>query len=235
MKYFVMSVKTYTDRHQSIRRQAEKFGLDVEFVFEHDVNTLTPADRARFVEGALPDSTCSLVLKHLRAMELVLQRGLSEAVFLEDDALLFEDFIERLPAIKNNLPRGSDPALIFLGGADNKLDPRFLKASDQNILIESPITTTEAFWTNAEACRQRLDVLETQQIDLPFDHLLQSLDKQLGIIQYRPAVPAATQGSITGVFDTKLDESRGKRPSWFLKLRYLWNRFRRQVLPRWFS
>lgn len=131
MKFFVMSVKTYADRHKSIPNQAEKFGLDVEFVFEHDANSLTPADRARFVEGALPDRTCSLVLKHLKAMELLLERGLPEAVFLEDDALLFEDFVERLSEIKNNLPSNFEPALIFLGGADNKLDSRFFKASAQ--------------------------------------------------------------------------------------------------------
>ena len=202
-------------------------------MFEHDADSLTRADRARFMKVS-----CRRYL--FTYTETFAGDGAGAAArlvgrFHEDDALLFEDFLERLPAIKNNLPHNSEPALIFLGGADNKLDPRFLKASDQNTLIESPITTTEAFWTNAEACRLRLDLLATQPIDLPFDHLLQSLDKQLGIIQYRPAVPAATQGSITGVFDTKLDESRGKRPAWFLKLRYLWNRFRRQTLPRWFS
>ena len=81
-------------------------------------------------------------------------------------------------------------------------------------------------------CERRLDWLGSHKIDRQADHQIKLMDQDLGIRHYWFSRPLATQGSITGMFDTALDASRAKHGTIYLKLRYHWNRLRRQTLPR---
>ena len=229
---FVLTVLSFTDRHKSIRAQAERFGFTPEWIFEYDASDLTADDNARFADGVeLPDPTKSLVLKHFRAMELIVERRLPFALILEDDAIFFSDAVERFEKICRALERLPSSWLIFLGGADNKIDDRFL-SSDKNELIEAPITTTESYLVDLVGCEKRLCYVAKDGIRLPSDHQLQLIDPILGITQYKLADPLCSQGSITGLFDTELDGNRKRHSKAFIKLRYTYNRLRRQLLPR---
>jgi len=121
--------------------------------------------------------------------------------------------------------------LTFLGGGDNKIDERFL-GSDDLRLIESPITTAEAYLVDRVGCERRLAWLADNLIDRQADHLLNLVDQTVGNVQYRVSIPMATQGSITGLFETHLDSSRAKHGPLYLLLRYHYNRWRRQTFPR---
>ena len=232
---FVLSVKTFVDRHQSIRAQADRFGFKPEWVFDFDVGDLTEGDHQRFADDAsLPNPTKSLVLKHFRAMEAIVERKLPYALILEDDAIFFDDVAERIKIVTENLEQLPPSWLIFLGGADNKIDQRFLD-KDKNVFIEAPITTTEAYLTDYESCKRRIEWVAQNGIELPSDHQLQKMDPLLSIAQFKLANPMCTQGSISGLFDTELDSSRQRHGKMFIKLRYAYNRFRRQTLPRFVS
>ncbi len=231
LKTYVVSVTSFGDRQANISKQAKEFGLDIEFIWDYDVDKLTEEDLARVDEKKLPRKSVSTVLKHLEAQRRLLASGDRLALVLEDDAILFAQFSIVLNQIltSKNLPSG--PFLLFVGGADNKATTPFLKASPTD-LIEHPLSTAEAYIIEQSAAQKRLDWCAEHRIDKPADHFLASIDQKLGITHYWTGIPLATQGSITGQFKTSLDDSRAKHSLFFLWVKYRYNRWRRQILPR---
>jgi hypothetical protein len=153
------------------------------------------------------------------------------ALVLEDDVLLFRGFVESVSQIVAATQKLRPGWLVFLGGADNKLDDRFFDSKKLE-LIDHPISTAEAYLIDRVGAEARLAYLEGKKIDLPADHQLRAIDEYLGISQFWSSEPLATQGSITGLFKTSLDKSRAKRSLLFLAIKFQWNRWRRQVLPK---
>lgn len=231
---YVVSVRSFTDRHAHLNAQAQDIGLLPEYLWAYDVDTLTAEDLSRANQHALPLPSISAVLKHIEAQVCVCDRNQPYALILEDDVLTFPEFAPRLQAVLA-MTEALDPGwLIFLGGADNKIDERFTGSSDFR-LIEHPLSTAEAYLVDLDGCRRRLAWLSQHVIDRPADHLLTQLDQHLGIRQYWVSEPMATQGSITGLFETALDSNRRKHSRRYLSARYHLNRLRRQVIPRLLS
>ena len=234
MPVYVVSVKSFTDRHELIKQQAKQHGLNLQFIWEHDADELSLDDLPKRTLKAMPLKSISCALKHLEAQRKLLETEHDIALVLEDDVLLFDDFAKRLSETLTLVEEKNMPWLVFLGGMDNSLDSRFFD-NDQLMLIESPITTAEAYLINRAGCELRLTWLNSNAVEKPADHLFKELDTILGISQFRVSIPFVTQGSITGLFSTSLDSSRGKKPSWYLSVRYRWNRWRNQVFPRMVS
>ena len=216
-----------------MQMQAQKYGLNLEYIWDFDVASLSASDLKQVESEALPKPSISAVLKHIEAQRRAVASGLSICLVLEDDVILFDGFEFKLKKTLA-LAKSLDPGwLIFLGGADNKIDNRFFRSIDFR-LIENPLSTAEAYLLDIDGCRRRIDWLSGNKINKPADHFLKYLDEILNLRHYWVSEPMATQGSITGLFKTKLDLSRGKHSGIYLRLRYLYNRFRRQLAPRFF-
>lgn len=229
---FVVSVKSFIDRHRSIEMQAKKNGLLFEYIWTFDANELTETDLGRCNVSQLPIKSISTVLKHVEAQFRLVRSNREWCLVLEDDALFAADFSARYDELSNLIAEISEPCLVFLGGTDNKLDSRFYSGGSLK-LIESPLTTAEAYLFNRSSAELRANWLDSNLIDGPADHFLKSLDQRLGIRHYRVSHPFVSQGSITGQFKTTLDSSRAKHGKLYLRLRFEFNRFRKQTLPRW--
>lgn len=232
---YVISVKRFIDRHQHMKAQAERFGIELEFIWDYDADVLTENDLAQLDASAkLPMKSASTVLKHLQAQKTMVERGQSLALVLEDDVILFSQFSKFIQEVLIMAQQLSPGWLIFLGGADNKIDRRFIETSEFQ-LIENPLSTAEAYLIDRAGAEKRLHWLENNRIHLPADHFLTWLDQQLELRQYWVSEPLATQGSITGQFATALDANRAKHSALYLRLRYEYNRFRRQTWPRFWA
>ena len=234
---FVVSVKSFYERHRSIEAQAAAVGLSFDYIWEYDADALTDADLKRCDTTVLPPKSISTVLKHMEAQSRLLQSKAEWCLVLEDDALFSYNFKKLYQKVLGLMSEISDPCLLFLGGTDNRLDARFHEAQSLR-LIESPLTTAEAYIVNRSSCVLRMQYLEKHIINLPADHFLKSIDQSLGIKHYRVSAPFVSQGSITGKFKTSLDQNRAKHGSLYLRFRYEWNRFRKQTLPKavaWFK
>lgn len=229
---YVITVKSFRDRHAHIESLSKRLGFEFQYVWKYDADQLSELDLP-MVSDSLAPKSASNVLKHIEAQKMFIDSSGSEgfALILEDDVVLFDNFLSRLESIiarAKLLPPGF---LIFLGGADNKIDKRFLSLSGDD-LVESPITTAEAYLVDRYGCEKRLQWVEENKLTKQADHQLKQIDCELGLVQYRVAKALATQGSITGMFKTALDESRAKHSSLYLRFRFVWNQFRRQTLPR---
>lgn len=229
---YVVTVKTFLDRHVHMAGLEDRLGVKFEYIWDYDADELSDADCAG-VDGDMSRKSISNVLKHFEAQRRFLDTEADVCLVLEDDVLLFDTFEESFGTVLELLQNLSPGWLIFLGGADNKIDDRFLKQDDE--LIEQYLSTAEAYLLDRRGCERRLDWLGSHKIDRQADHQIKLIDRALGIRHYWFSRPLATQGSITGLFDTALDASRAKHGAIYLSARYQWNRFRRQVIPRFFA
>jgi len=230
IQIYVITVKEFADRHRHVEKMAEKFGFSFEYIWRYDACDLTSSDLAR-VCCSLSRKSASNVLKHMYAQDLFLETEKDVALILEDDVILFDSFFQDLETVLSLVQKLKPGWLIFLGGADNKLDARFFEPAELD-LVSSPLTTAEAYLVDRRGCEQRARWLGTKTISCQADHQLKLMDQELGLKHYCVSTPMASQGSITGLFDTSLDASRSKHSRSYLKLRYFYNRFRRQSLPR---
>ena len=227
---YVITTKFLPDRHESIRAQLFKLGLQFEFVMDYDPDDLTKPSWASW-DSELSARSASNVMKHMEAQRRLLGSGRPVGLVLEDDAILFESFSSTLELILKETKTIPSGWLIFLGGADNRI-PADIAASNSQGIIEHPITTAEAYLIDSIGCQRRFEWLATNTLDRQADHQLKIIDESTGIKQFWVHFPVVSQGSITGAFATTLDASRARRSLAYLRFRYLFNRFRKQLAPR---
>lgn len=227
---YVVTTKALTERHEHIRALETRIGVKFEFILDYDTDSLTPYDQ-RKIKADMPPPSVSCLLKHFEAQRRFLMTKSDICIVLEDDVILFDEFELAVTLILSRYKHLPPGWLIFLGGADNKIDPRFL-GGDSFALVESPLSTAEIYMLDRLSCIKRSEWIDNHGLTKPADHQLTFMDREMGITHYRLKRPVATQGSITGQFPTTLDDSRRKRSALFLYSKYRWNRFRRQYFPR---
>lgn len=229
---FVVTTAAFTDRHAHIDRLLSESGFPFTYVLKYDADSLDENSRHQ-VSSNLSPKSASNVLKHLEAQRMFMRTSSDVALILEDDVIFYDNFADKLQKILESAENLRDGWLIFLGGADNKIDDRFLKAQSMT-LIEKSMTTAEAYLVDRAGCEKRLVWVQRNRLDRQADHQLKLMDSIIGIKQFCVSHPIATQGSLTGLFKTTLDSSRAKHSSKVIGLRFRYNRLRRQLLPRFF-
>ncbi len=228
---YVLSVKTFDRRIAHARAELARHGIAFEFVFEHDIPDLDAATlTARFGASNLPLPAKSLVLKHLQAWTNAGVRGQGRIMVFEDDVLLDAEFSARLATAMAAADALRPGWLVYLGGADTKVPDAFFL--EPRPLMENPIATTEGYVTDLAACRARVAWCEKNFIDLPSDHLLRRVDPQIGVLHYWLPQAIVEQGSVTGLFDSVLDDSRRKHSRFYNVARNRWNKLQRRKLRR---
>ncbi len=109
---YVINLDRSADRWEAIRVQAEKFGLNVERVSGVDGNKVcadswVDADESKFIvrngRNMLPGEY-GCYKAHLSVLETFVSSGYTNAIVIEDDIELTEDFLPRVAAIRSGLP-----------------------------------------------------------------------------------------------------------------------------------
>ena len=228
---YVLSVRQFQDRIAHIRRELGRHNISFDFIFDFDATELADSPHlAQFGDAPLPLPHKSLVLKHVQAWRLACDRAQRRIIVFEDDVILrnnFSDLLNKALAAANTLAPGW---LLYLGGADAKVpDSFFLERAP---LVPLPLTTAEGYVTDLAACQKRIVWCTANRITLPADHLIRSIDAELGIGQYWLPEPLVEQGSVTGMFTSVLDAHRLKHSRLFNIARHRWHKLRRRTIRR---
>jgi len=235
LNIFVISVKRYIDRHDSVNSQMKELGLNFEFIFSNDPENFIEKDLDYIKHNSLTIGATSCVLKHVNAWKKFANSDSEFALILEDDVIFRKNFLQNLEKTITLLHEIEPSFLVFLGGADNKLNKKFFESNTLN-LIEFPISTTEGYIIDQNSAHLRLDwLLRHNKIQDAADHFLKKIDKKLGIKQYRTSFPILQQGSLYGKFISELDINRSKHGRLYIFTRFHWKKFRKQTLPRFLT
>ena len=235
LNIYVVTVVGFDDRQRSIDKQLRSVGLPYSFIFRHD-----PGDFERdpphihFGDGTLlSPGEKSAVAKHAEAWRLGYQNEAGLTLVLEDDALLLENFKQRLQETLKATEKLAAGFLINIGCANARPPPDFNNSSE--LLRAAPIETAEAYLTDKLGLKRRLDWLEKNHVTLPADHLIRRIDADLGTTQYWTKSPLVEQGSLKGRFVSSLDKRRATANPLLVHLGYLLRKYKRRVLPRLLS
>ena len=231
---YVLSVKTFSQRIAHIKKEMQKHNINFQFVFAHDIPEIDSELLYKsFAESAMTMAQKSLVLKHIYAWQDAESHGYRNILIFEDDVILnkkFGEYFSKIVSVMHKLPPNY---LIFLGGADSKVPESYLLSKE--VLVALPIATTEAYIADLAGVKRRLNWLANNKVSLPSDHLICKIDKLLDIANYWSSKPIVEQGSVTGTFDSVLDNHRQKHSKTFNVLRYRWNKLQRHVLRGWIA
>lgn len=230
-KVYVLSVKSFSDRIEHMREELQKHSIEFEFVFDFDVPDIKEEDLSVFSPSNMEIQHKSLVLKNISVWKKMVKNNFSNILVLEDDAILSDDFRDRLAEIleaKKNLESGH---LIFLGGADTKIPEGFFEYPDP--LVPRRMTTADGYIIDIDLAKKRLQWLQKNKVVLPADGLMCKIDEDLEVLHYWPKKAIVQQASCTGKFRTTLDGSRSKHSLFYLTLRYKWHKLKNQTVKRY--
>ena len=128
MKIFVLHYSKLMERKASILKQFESQGIkDYEFIEAYDKNTLTPQEIDMFAPGYSP-SKISLILKHFHVIRSI-QESYGQALVLEDDVILADNFLKTLRSYMAQAPSTYD--MIFLGNGQGFHIPKDQQTAGQ--------------------------------------------------------------------------------------------------------
>ncbi len=228
---FVLTVRSFAERIAHIEAEMVRHGIQFEFMFEHDADQLDDAlIEATFAPSDMRRPHHSLVLKNIAVWQQALARGWRHVLVFEDDAVLDPEFTARFIEAMQAAERLEPGWLLFLGGHDTKVPDSYFLAPGP--LIELPIATAEGYVCDAESMRRRLQWLDSHRVHLAFDHQVRHIDQQTGTRQYWLTRPVVQQGSVLGLFGSKLDGTRNKHSVLYNRARNRWNKFQRHTLRR---
>jgi glycosyl transferase family 25 len=228
---FVVHASSLADRRASIERQLGALGLAFEFVLDYDIPEIPAELRARLIRtSSLRPAQESCALKHWRAHQLIVERGLARALVLEDDVILSGNFLDVLARALAEDDRLPGPHVTFLGCGGHYYVPRDELRAGQLLYRRDQGKFGDSYVLTLAAARRRLEAIERDGITLPIDHVFEAADRAAGTPMYWLEPPIVEQGSHNGQFGSVLERSH---PLWFQSLQFRWKKFwRRKKHPK---
>jgi len=212
MKTFVLHYSKLVDRKKSILSQFKKEKItNFEFVESFDKSEIKEIYEKRF--SKIPISCASINLKHEYAYQIIAD-NYHEALIFEDDAILAEDFIEKLNSYMDQLPKDYD--LFFIGnGCDLHIESHII----QHNKFVYPKRNEPTSWggmgssrcTDSYIVSNKCSIVlaeyisNLKPIDLPSDWLLNKAAVDLNLKVYWAEPTIVTQGSANKTFDISYD------------------------------
>jgi len=213
-------------RAASIERQLARHEISFEYVLERDMKDLTPEWLDQWFDAPMnvvqPRTSCCS--KHLVAYQRMLRDGRNDALVLEDDMFLSENFVEELNQSLEELRSRAgviDAAYISLENSGLRPLSKIATREPGVTLYRAPKgRDTGAYWLTRASAERFLHRAATAKIreSTPF---FQNILFESGAVELYWRHPAiAEQGSHSGKFDSLVTEHRTgrmRRPRWLAR------------------
>lgn len=224
----VINVRRFVERRRHVEAQLARFGLRAEFVHEHDAEDITPEQDRRWFAGAeLNAGQKSCALKHIAALQRVVEHGWQRCLVLEDDVVLADDFAEGVRAALSETRSMSHPYVIYLGAGGNFYTPSSDRVAGQRIYEGNRGRFADSYVLGVQEAELRMQSLTARPITKPIDVAFEAIDRATGIRFLWLEDPVVEQGSKLGLFKTSLEPAL---PNWLQSLRFRLERLRRKHL-----
>lgn len=215
------------DRAASIEQQLARHGIEFEYVLDGDMDDLTPAFLDQWFAGPMkrrhPGTSCCA--KHLITYARMLRDGRNDALVLEDDIFLSDDFIDALNASLAELRARPDAhaPIAFISLENSGLGQVEGAAAGTTLYRSDHGRDTGAYWLSREVAARFLARAEAERVDLATPHFHNRFFQsgEVEIWWRHPTI--AEQGSHSGKFDSLLSPRRTgvmRRPRWLVRKAY---------------
>jgi GR25 family glycosyltransferase involved in LPS biosynthesis len=144
----------------------------------------------------------SLVVKHYRAYELIVDAGYESALVLEDDVVFCKGFVNYFNSFLESTPKDWD--MIFIGsGAGLRIPKRLLKPNQNAYLKSHPATKcTDSYIITNKAAKILKDTMLPMTLGADFELNYQLYKNDFKVYWWEP--PIVAQGSQIGMYKSAI-------------------------------
>ncbi|MBS4050362.1 MAG: glycosyltransferase family 25 protein [Methylomonas sp.] len=227
-RIYILNVKKFTQRRQFMERQLARFGLDAEFIFDWDVEELTPDIVDNYFGGdRLTPAQQSCALKHLTALQKIAAGNCRFALVLEDDAVFGKDLELGLQRALAQSPQFPGDKVIYIGSGGNFFTPQSQRKPGQYLYPGNRVRFADSYILDSATAQRRLDWIKAHKISAPIDNQFETMDKALGIQTLWLEDPVIEQGSKNGLFQSALESDP---PPWLKGIFFGWEKLKRKYI-----
>ena len=168
-----------------------------EFYLNESFENIKWADKIKSQFKGLNTAEVCNFLNHLSIYEYIIENKIEDALILEDDCILPENFDEMIVKIINLKP--SECELLFIGGDGTGLTPETYgkKINENQILYKIPTSrTVDAYWLKWKTAFKLYSyIFWKKNFQLPIDWEMNAIINKKKIITYHMYPPLIKQGS----------------------------------------
>jgi len=214
MEAYVVHYTPLRERKASILQQFEREDLTVQFIESFDREALSEKDLEKFgLSPSFRTGTKSLILKTIETWRRISAGDKAFGLIFEDDAILAENFKDKLVSYLEELPADFD--VLMINGGCNLHIPVSAQIPGKHIYFRGVHPTvwggnggtrcTDGYIIS-KACAQRFvnifDALPPRSIHLPLDWWMNELMRMIDAKVYWAEPSIVLQGTETGLFKT---------------------------------
>lgn len=228
-RIFVLNVKKFSQRRTFMEQQLTRFGLEAEFIFDWDIDDLTPEIITKHFrnDNNLTPSQQSCALKHLVALEKIATDNYKFALILEDDAVFGKELKLGLHRVVEQSPQFPGNKVIYIGSGGNFFTPKSQRKPGQYLYLGSRVRFADSYIIDSSTAQRRLDWIKANKINAPIDLQFEAIDRVLDIQTLWLEEPVVEQGSKNGLFQSTLEADP---PPWLKGILFGWEKLKRKYI-----
>ena len=131
---FITHYTKLTDRKKFMMHQLNKHNIKATFISDYDKEHLTDTDKSIFNQNSLKIEEISLMCKHFYVYRHMIENDIKHAIILEDDVLIYDNFIDNIVSYFKQLPPDWD--FLFFGSGWNIHVHKSVMEDNLNVYLE---------------------------------------------------------------------------------------------------
>ncbi len=202
-------------RRENILRQFDRFGItDYEFV-DIDRSEIDKYDTSKIDKRSIPSACVAIALSHMYAYKEIAEKY-EEALILEDDAIMSDDFMERYALYRAELSREKYFDMLFLGDGCNLHIPKDQIRSWKHIYYKGVESTNwggdgvtrcvDSYLISKGGARKLCEYIENIRenvIKMNMDWWLNKVAREINLVVYWAEPTIVTQSSANSLMDQR--------------------------------
>jgi len=213
IKIFTIHYKKLNERKINITKQLDTYNLKTEFIEHFDRDKLQDKNLSIFNSNKVNKASIAITLSHFYCYsEIAISNNYGYALIFEDDAILFDNFLDKLNNYIKQLPEDWD--MLFIGDGCNLHIEKHILEPNLNIYKKCLYPTqwggdgatrcTDSYLVNKKCAKKICEYINglTYKIDNNIDWLLNKVARDINLNIYWSEPTIVTQGTTTGLFKT---------------------------------
>jgi len=131
---FIIHNKKLKKKKKFITDQLNKYKINATFITDYDKEDLTLHDKSIFDENKLTSEQISIMCKHFYIYTHIIKNNIQYAIILQDDCLLYNNFVNNIVNYFNQLPDNWD--FFFFGSGFNLHVPKSIIKDNINVYLK---------------------------------------------------------------------------------------------------
>jgi glycosyl transferase family 25 len=230
---YVINVKAFRERREFMETQLLRHDMTAEFILDGDPDELTAEIINKyFIGDNLSLNQMSCALKHIMALESIVEKKQLKALVLEDDAIFLPHFDQGLRYALEESSCFDGLKVVFIGCGGNFYTPKSLRNFGQHLYKGVRGRFADSYIIDSNTAQKRLDWIITNKVSLPIDNQFEEMDRELGVSMLWLEEPVIEQGSKTGLYMSALEKAP---PAWLQKLLFNFEKLKRKYIYQLWS